>query len=96
MTREQIDNEIENLELTIDELMLGDEEANAEKVASMRKRVEELKEEEPDIVEFKLHVCISGTGYIDAETLEEAKAKMYDAVKNHPEFVVEFLCVEED
>ena len=111
MTKEFIDNKIEALEAEIDEMEMRldniegceDNEVYEEEVRTIRQcianakaEIEYLSTEEPEEIEFQLSVKISGKAWVDAMTLEEAKAKLYDAVKNHPKFVVEFVEIEED
>ena len=96
MTREEIDNRIEELYEELDNLEgCEDNEVYADRIREIRNEISDLDDEEPEEVEFKFSIRISGTGYMSAETLEEAKAKMYDAVKNHPEFVVEFVEIDD-
>ena len=96
MTREEIDNRIEELYEELDNLEgCEDNEGYADRIREIRNEISDLEDEEPEEVEFKFSIRISGTGYMSAETLEEARAKMYDAVKNHPEFIVEFVEIDD-
>jgi len=97
MTREEINNAIEELEERLDNLEgCEDNEVYAEEIKEIRNEIDRLMyEEEAEEVEYKFSIKICGTGYETAETVEEAKAKLYDALKDHPEFIVEFVEIEE-
>lgn len=92
MTRAEIEAKIEELYDKLDEL--EDELTPAEK-HEIHNRIAELDYAEADPVEFELDVEIHGTAKITAETLEEARTYLYDALKNNEYMVVERIEIEE-
>ena len=93
MTREEIDKRIDELYERIDNL--EDTEENKEEINKLRDEIAELDNEEADPVEWLFDVTIRGFARVTAETQKEAEAKLYDALKNHPEIAVQSIEIEE-
>lgn len=92
MTREEINNRLEELTERLDEISWNEIyngiEADADEVKAIRAEIKELEAMDAEPTEFEFSVVISGKATISAETEDEAIAILYDAVKNHPDMVV--------
>ena len=98
MTRAEIEEKIDSLYEELDNLegCEDDNEVYADRIREIRDEIGRLDYEEADPVEFKLLVTINGKATVTAETLNDAKLYLYNAVKNNPEIVVESIDIEEE
>lgn len=97
MTREQIENRINELYEELFNLEgCEDNGVSADRIREIRDEIGRLNYEEADPVEFELTVTINGHATVTAETLKDARNKLYDALKNNPEIVIESIEIEEE